>query len=139
MPGLRPVATATAGRRRKILGSAVLGSYALFGLVDGISRTCGGCSSPDWVEIVGLTALFGAPAYLGWKHPFGVGVLLICPISFPILFGALLLGGPSGMNLSGFEWTLVVVVLLLPVVCGISFLSAGRAERRQRDGDLVNR
>jgi hypothetical protein len=107
----------------KLAGLVIAGLGSLFFLTMGIGEMAGGDLSG--FQHLPPAALLGGLVYLGWRHPYPVGiVLLIISFALASLYAFTGSDEPVGMR---FSWA--VQVALPPLVAGALLIEAARRER----------
>ena len=108
------------GRRMKLAGLVIVGLGSLFFLAMGVGEMASGDLSG--FQHLPPAALFGALVYLGRRHPYAVGIVLVI-IAFGLasLYAAGPIGSdePVGMRIA---WALQVA--LPPLVAGALLIGA---------------
>jgi hypothetical protein len=106
----------------KLAGLVIAGLGSLFFLAMGIGEMAGGDLSG--FQHLPPAALLGGLVYLGWRHPYAVGIVLVI-ISFALASLYAFTGSdePVGMR---FSWA--VQIALPPLVAGALLIAAARRE-----------
>lgn len=106
----------------KLSGLVIAGLGSLFFLAMGIGEMAGGDLSG--FQHLPPAALLGGLVYLGWRHPYPVGIVLVI-ISFGLasLYAFMGTDEPVGMR---FAWA--VQIALPPLVAGALLIGAARRE-----------
>jgi hypothetical protein len=111
----------------KLAGLVIVALGSLFFLFIGVGEIAGG--EVSGIQHLPAAALFGALVYLGRRHPYGVGVVLVV-IAFG-LASLYALGLVASDEPGGTRIALALLVAVPPLVAGALLVGA---ERRERDG-----
>jgi protein-S-isoprenylcysteine O-methyltransferase Ste14 len=120
----------TPGRALKSVGLVIVALGSLFFLIMGVGEIAGG--EVSGVQHLPAAALLAALVYLGRRHPYGVGVVLVLiGLGLASLYATGFFGShePVGMRIA---WALQVA--LPPLAAGVLLLGAARREREGPKG-----
>jgi hypothetical protein len=112
----------------KLAGLVIVALGALFFLAMGVGEMVGGDLSG--FQHLPEAALLGALVYLGWRHPYAVGIVLVLlSVAIACLYAV---RGPAS---AGLLFASALQIALPPLVAGALLIGAARRETGGQAGD----